>query len=473
MIAHLNRIHNFAYPEETGVSKMCDKSMLRDGRIRRLVTAVCICLAILAANGAAAAAQDRPNILLVIADDMGIDASPCYPIGDEKPNMPVLEAMCASGVVFDNVWSNPECSPTRATILTGRYGFRTGVTSAVLPMRGTGVKLGEVSIQRLLDRKLNVAYAHAVIGKWHLSDETNGDRDNPQLMGVGHYSGFLKYYGHDDYWKWPKTTNGETKTFEGYATSALTDEAIDWIGRQEKPWFLWLAYTAPHSPFHLPPSGLHTRSDLSGGRSDVARNPLPYYLAMIETIDREMGRLLSTLSAEARRNTIVIFLGDNGTPREVIQPPYKRFQGKHTVFQGGIHVPMIVSGTGIDRTGEREPALINTTDLFATIADLAGTGITRAGDSISFRHLLRGQPGPMRRHLYAEYNDHSGSWRDFWTVRDDRHKLVHFATGNRLLYDLKTDPFERHNLLEDDVSDEESAIVDSLAAIVADLRKQP
>jgi arylsulfatase A-like enzyme len=151
-------------------------------------------------GGAAHALENPPNILLVIADDMGVDASPCYPVGELKPNMPILEELCSTGVVFENVWSNPECSPTRATILTGRYGIRTGVRSAVLETGGSGIRLDELSIQRLLDQRLNSKYAHAVIGKWHLSDGNNGGLDNAELMGVGHYSGLIKY-GHEDYWK--------------------------------------------------------------------------------------------------------------------------------------------------------------------------------------------------------------------------------------------------------------------------------
>ena len=166
---------------------------------------------VLTSWGTAYSSDTSPNILLVIADDMGIDASPCYSVGKMKPNMPVIEEMCRSGVVFENVWSNPQCSPTRATILTGRYGFRTGVRAWIpSSMKGNpGIRLKETSIHQLLDQRLSSRYAHAVIGKWHLSDATNGGPDNPKLMGVGHYSGLIKN-GHDDYWKWPRTEDGET-----------------------------------------------------------------------------------------------------------------------------------------------------------------------------------------------------------------------------------------------------------------------
>jgi arylsulfatase B len=134
---------------------------------------------------------------------------------------------------------------------------------------------------------------------------------------------------------------------EGYSTSVFTDEAIAWIAKQHGPWFLWLAYTAQQGPFHLPPASLHTRRDLDGTALDTAAQPLPYYLAMLESLDSELGRLLSTLSTRQRENTTVIFVGDNGTPDEVVQAPYYKFKAKSTIFEGGIHVPLVIAGAGV------------------------------------------------------------------------------------------------------------------------------
>jgi arylsulfatase A-like enzyme len=257
---------------------------------------------------------------------------------------------------------------------------------------------------------------------------------------------------------------------EGYATSVFTDEAIDWISAQEQPWFLWLAYTAPHPPYHLPPSDLHTQQELTGSEEDIASNSLPYYLAMMEAMDSELGRLLASLSNTERDNTIVIFVGDNGTPEEAIQRPYENFQTKSTIFEGGIHVPLIVAGAGVTRHGQREASLINTTDLFATIADLAGAGITKTGDSMSFRHLLTDTAGPKRSFLYAEFNDQFRKWRNAWAIRDSRYKLIQSSRAR--LFDLFKDPFERQDLLETDPSDEVLAIADRLTKAGAIIRQE-
>jgi arylsulfatase A-like enzyme len=428
------------------------------------------CLVAPATWSATQASDDPPNILLVIADDMGVDASPCYPVGDLKPNMPVLEGLCRSGLVFENVWSNPECSPTRATILTGRHGTRTGVTAWVTA-GNPGIRLDELSLHQLLDQRLNSSYAHAVIGKWHLSDRNNGGPNNPKLMGVGHYAGLIKN-GHDDYWRWPRTEDGKTQLVEGYATTVFTDEAIDWIGQQDKPWFLWLAYTAPHPPFHLPPAALHSRHDLANTKADIRADPLAYYLAMLEALDTELGRLLSSLPPDQRENTTIIFVGDNGTPAKVVQLPYEISQAKSTIFEGGIHVPMIVSGAGVTRRGQRETAMINTTDLFATIADLAGTGLTQTGDSISFRHFLGDRSGPRRSFLYAEYYNHLSNWRNAWAIRDSRYKLIQFELGQQKLFDLIDDPFEKRNLLESNPTVHDRDVADGLAQRAVEIRQE-
>ena len=108
--------------------------------------------------------QSRPNIMLIIADDMGLDACPGFNFGTIKPNMPNLQSLINTGVRFNNLWSNPTCTPTRSTILTGKYGFRTGVT-----LVGDELSTSETSLQKYLDNNTGSTYNHAVIGKWHLS----------------------------------------------------------------------------------------------------------------------------------------------------------------------------------------------------------------------------------------------------------------------------------------------------------------
>lgn len=379
-----------------------------------------------------------PNILLIIADDMGLDACPNYDIGTEKPTMPNLENLINTGITFDNVWATPICSPTRASILTGKYGFRTGVLDAT---DNHEISLDETSLQTYLNEHAPTPYAHAIIGKWHLSGTSNGGRNNPSLMGITHYAGLLTG-AHDDYWNWPLTENGQQSTQTEYATTVFTNLAINWVTQQQNPWFLWVAYTAPHTPLHLPPDSLLINNTLSGTSSDIDANPLAYYFAMLQALDTEIGRLLNNID---RDNTLIIFIGDNGSPRRVIQSPYRAARAKGTLYEGGIHVPMIIAGKGITRQGERESALINSTDLFATIADIANTGTTTIHDSQSFKQLFTNNTSSSRTYLYSDVMQDTLSQ---WTIRNSTYKLIDFGNNTQEFYNLSTDPYEQTNLLD-------------------------
>ena len=234
-----------------------------------------------------------PNILLVIADDMGLDACPGYSLGTIKPNMPNLQNLINTGIRFNNVWSNPTCSPTRAGILTGKFGFRTGVTKV-----DDELSTSETSIQKFLDLNTNAGYSHALIGKWHLSKDAN----HPNNMGIDYYAGILNGTV-QSYTNWNLNINGTTTISTEYTTTKLTDLAIDWVDSQTKPWFLWVAYNAPHTPFHVPPNNLHSQENLATDQGSIDANPLPYYMAALEALDTEMGRLINSMSQEEKDNT--------------------------------------------------------------------------------------------------------------------------------------------------------------------------
>ena len=377
--------------------------------------------------------SSKPNILLIIADDMGLDATPGYTIGSIKPNMPTLQSMINSGVRFNNLWSNPVCTPTRGTILTGKYGFRTNVLKV-----NDQMSLSETSIQRYLDNT-NSGYNHAVIGKWHLSS----DPSHPTNMGVGYYAGLING-GVQSYTNWNFTENGSTSNSNEYTTTKFTDLAINWVEQQTQPWFLWLAYNSPHTPFHLPPSNLHSQGNLPSDQASIDANPLPYYLAMVEAMDTEMGRLINSMSAAERDNTIIIFIGDNGTPNQVVQE-YTSQRAKGSIYQGGVNVPMIISGKNVTRINAIEDALINTTDLFATISELAGNSTSEINDSKSFKGLLTNSNTETRDYIYTEIGNDTGGTD--YTIRNATHKYMSFDNGTERFYNLTNNPLENPNLL--------------------------
>lgn len=379
----------------------------------------------------------QPNILLVIADDMGLDPVPGYLPGPQKASMPNLEALMASGLTFDNVWAEPLCSPTRSTVITGRYGFRTGVLNpgdlSLLPP-------DEVTLHRYLN-DLNSGYASVLIGKWHLGG-SQPDPAYPNIMGVPHYAGLLAG-AVNSYSNWPLTINGATSPSSEYITTKLTDLAIDWIAQQSEPWFCWLAYNAPHTPLHLPPLDMHSQGALPTDAASINADPLPYYLAMCESVDHEIGRLLAALPPGEAANTVVTFLGDNGTEVDVIQAPYLQNHGKGTLFEGGVRVPLVVAGPGVTRAGEREAALVNTTDLFTTIVELTGHALPSYHDSRSLAPMLSQGGLSVRSCLYADVSQTVvGS-----AIRDERWKLITFDNGQERFFDLLNDPWETANLL--------------------------
>jgi arylsulfatase B len=415
----------------------------------------------------------KPNILLVIADDFGVDASPCYELGDVKAAMPTLEQLCNEGVVFENVWATPLCTPTRAAILTGQYGFRTGVgsTDASLAAEVT-------SLQDVLDE---AGYSSAVIGKWHVAGR-EPDPTHPAQLGVDFYSGFMSG-GVRDYFAWEGVEQGESFRSDTYTTSYFTDKAINWLEVQTTPWFLWLAYNAPHTPFHVPPASL-VDSNLTGEQRDIRQNPQAYYVAALEAMDKELGRLLESLPAETRENTVIFFIGDNGSPARVIQAPFRAESAKGTVNEGGVRVPLVVVGAGVSRSAEREDALVNATDLFATIAELVGASAETAVDSLSFAPALADASFTGREYSYTEIfsssqQNQSGQQNrqqedglqieDAWAIRDKQFKLIHYASGEEALYDVQSDVGEQQNLI---ASEEFVAVADSLRAKVEELKAQ-
>lgn len=403
--------------------------------------------------------EPSPNILLVIADDLGLDASVQYSISAEQPITPTLNQLANNGLVFDNAWSSPTCTPTRAGILTGKYGSHTGMLEV-----GDVLSENETSLQSYIHQHLTNKYSDAVIGKWHVGPERNG-LDHPESLGVSHYAGIISG-GVPSYNNWNLVTNGVSTQETKYVTSKLVDLAIDWTGEQDKPWFLWLAFNAPHTPFHLPPSQLHNRQ-LSGTAQDIQSNPMPYYFAAIESMDTEIGRLLDSLDQETRDNTIIIFMGDNGTPRQVSQFPYAEDQAKGSLYQGGINIPFMISGPGVNRVGERESGLINTLDLFSTIASLTGVNVDEVNDSISINYLLSEAQPSKRLYQFSERRIDTG---EEWTISDGDYKLIETESGLQELYQLSNDPYENSELILLDSAP--PTILNNLSSLAEEIRRE-
>ena len=283
----------------------------------------------------------------------------------------------------------------------------------------------------------------------------------------------------DSYFAWNKVVNGEVSGTTGYTPVDKADDAIRWIDEQgDNPWFLWFAFNLPHVPLHLPPAETW-QSDYShlDPQSVPAELSGDYFSAMIEAMDTQIGRLLASLDPEVRDNTYVIFIGDNGTTGGWVAEPFQPGRAKGTVYQGGINVPTIVTGPGVARGGVSE-ALVNTTDLFVTIMEMAGIDPEEAipgevtHDSVSFFPVLSDPDAPSGREwLYADwfYDGFAGVADGDYAMRGDRYKLLRYR-GTEELYDIERDPYEYDNLLTRELSVEEEAAYRSLREQIQELR---
>lgn len=397
----------------------------------------------------------RPNILLIIADDLGKDAISPYLEGSIKPNTPHIDGIRTGGITFNNLWVNPTCTPTRASLITGKYGYRSGVRQV-----GDELSPNETTLHKYIKEQTDNSYSTALIGKWHLSGSNSGV--NPESFGIDYYKGVIRG-SVNNYYQWQLSEDGTTSMQSEYVTEAFTDFAIDWLNEQSEPWFLWLAYNAPHTPFHVPPSEMHSQGDLPS--YEEGNDPTPYYMAAIEAMDYQIGRLLNNISPEERDNTVIIFLGDNGTPGSVAQSPYSPMTSKGSLYQGGINVPMFISGKNVSRSG-LDNNLVTGTDFFATISELAGIDVSEIHDSKSFKALLSQDTG-VRDYQYTEI---SNDTEESYTIRNTRYKLLIRANGIEELYDLNNNPYEQNDLLEGTLSAAEATAKSELEAELLNIR---
>ncbi|MEL6667946.1 MAG: sulfatase-like hydrolase/transferase, partial [Bacteroidota bacterium] len=396
------------------------------------------------------AQKQTPNVLLIIADDMGIDVTEGFGIPGDKPVTPTLDSLRQGGLAFSNCWATPQCTPSRAAIMSGRYGIKTGV------MRPPGnLDPSFTSVFNQIRNESELDYSMAAIGKWHI-EGNQGNLDHPAEHGLDHYEGVYNAMV-DDYYSWSKVINGTTEEVDEYATTHFTDAAIDWIADQNQPWFLWLAHVAPHSPFHTPPDGLYT-TEPTDNRSR--------YFAMVEAMDHEIGRLLNSLDEESKENTVIFFIGDNGTPG-AISDYYPQGHAKASIYEGGLRVPLIAAGKNVDRMGETESDLVQITDLYATILELLDIQLPGGiHNSLSIKPLLECGDRSLREINYSDYEDDNTL---VWATRTQQYKLIEDENGNQEFYDVIADIFELNNLI-DNLTPEQQIIKDQLEAEAAIIR---
>jgi arylsulfatase A-like enzyme len=475
------------------------------GFTRALIVALAACVA-LAGPAGAQAPQDarrgvgrtgKPNIIIILADDLGHNDLSIA--GNPLVRTPNIDSIGGQGVRAQTGYAGDAvCAPSRAALLTGRYpqrygfeflpylaGFQTARdgtygadrhTPVVLPVvapppEKNGLPRSETTLAELLKGR---GYKTAAVGKWHLGyapsltptargfDEFVGvlggsslyaDQKDPSIA-----SARLPWSGIDNYlWDTRKaaiTADGKNQPLSSYMTYRLGDEAAGFIDRNaDEPFFLYLAFTAPHNPLQAPKAVYDRMGHIKDEKTRV-------YYAMIEAMDEAVGKVLAAVEkAGVADDTIIIFTSDNGGASYTEIPyenlPYRGW--KTTYFEGGLNVPFLVRWNAGFRPGQTVPGIISALDIFPTVAAAAGADLP-AGRTFDGVNLLPVFTGAVPNHL----DERTLVWRkdEYRAIRHGRYKLQTAKHPKKVwLFDLETDPTERINLAA------------KLPAKVAELRK--
>jgi hypothetical protein len=283
-----------------------------------------------------------------------------------------------------------------------------------------------------------------LIGKWHIGGSGTSNYSHPKDSGVPYYEGVFTSQV-DDYYNWTKVNSEENEEqVNEYVTAHLTNNAISWIDDQTKPWFLWLAHVAPHAPFQTPPEGTYTTSPTNNRTT---------YLSMVESMDYEINRLLESMDDDTLENTVIIFIGDNGTPGQA-NNFWPNGHAKSSIYEGGIRVPLIITGKSVERVNEVEASLVQATDLHATILELAGVPLLGGTDnSLSLKPALSFENQVSKK---INYTDYESSNTELWATRNETYKLIEDENGREEFYNIITDIKEETNLIGNLTTEQET-----------------
>lgn len=400
---------------------------------------------------AAVAQTARPNIVLVMADDLGYETLGAY--GSASYRTPELDRLAEGGMRFTHTYSQPLCTPSRVQIMTGRYNHRNYTNFGVLPR-------GEITFAHVLQA---AGYATAISGKWQLRGH---DTQWAQVEGQGQLPDEA---GFDEYLLWqvhaerrdgeryaePLVERNGSEPFVvegGYGPDVFTDFLLDFIerqvtGRPGQPFFAYYPMALPHDPFVPTP-------DSAGWDGDRYASDPAYFADMVSYMDKVVGRIVRRLDElGVRDETLVLFTGDNGTSRRITSrmadgTTVAGDKGRPT--DGGTRVPFIASWPGAIPGGRVSDALVDFTDFLPTLADAAGAELPadRKLDGHSLMPLLRGEVDEVRDWIFCDYTPRWANLVDARFARDRRYKL--YADGR--FYDVSADVLEERPLPDSGLS---------------------
>ncbi|WP_080058370.1 sulfatase [Spirosoma aerolatum] len=415
------------------------------------------------------AQSPRPNIVLIVADDLGYTDLSCY--GHKRHQTPFIDSLARKGIRFTQAYAaSPVCSPSRAAILTGKHPARLQLTNFLGGLRTDSLSPVDPAPWRqylpssevtLAERLRTLGYQTGMVGKWHLG---GADSLAPWSQGFGYTRvigrnglDYYKYGIYEDSYKTEFRDNGQA-----YLTDKLTDYAVDFIQQadRQKPFFLYVPYSAPHVMI-IPRADKLNKYLMNYNKWGEDYNP--YYAAMLESLDDGVGRIVAKLNELGlTKNTLVIFTSDNGGvglpelgPTPTNLAPLRKWKGH--VYEGGIRVPLVVSWPGTIPQNQTATSYVINTDFTPTLLDLIGHPIPtqETPDGRSFRTLLTNPTDSLNRGAifwhYPHFSNQLG--RPAGAVRLGDWKLVEsYETGQRELFNLRNDLSESHDLSQNNTA---------------------
>lgn len=401
--------------------------------------------------GCSVATGNRPNIVVIIVDDLGYGDLASY--GAKDLRTPHIDSLMANGMRFDSFYANcPVCSPTRAALLSGRYQELVGVPGVVrthAPNNWGYLAQDAVMLPQVLKP---LGYHSAIIGKWHLGLE---EENQPTRRGFDFFHGFLgdmmdDYYHHRRHGNHYMRRNEEPVYPKGHATDIFSQWAVDYLAeraQKKTPFFLYLSYNAPHTPIQPPTDWFEKVKKREAGISSQRAK----LVALIEHMDEGIGNVMKELQRTGlSKETLVFFVSDNGGQANVGANNGALRGEKQEMYEGGLRVPACAVWPGKIKPGGRSGLIAATMDIFPTVVEAAGSKVEHAIDGRSFLPLLLGKEQPaFDRDLFFTRREGGDRFMGecIWAMRRGDWKLVkNSPMKNWELFDLSEDPGETTDL---------------------------
>lgn len=394
----------------------------------------------------------QPNIVLILADDLGYGDLSSY--GAHDMATPHIDALAATGMRFEEFYANsPVCSPTRASLLTGRYPQMAGVPGVIRTHARDSWGYLHPDVITLPTMLRQAGYHTALVGKWHLGLDA---ASHPNARGFDLFQGYLgdmmdDYYTHRRHGINYMRRNAEAIHPEGHATDLFTDWAVDYIEERaasSAPFFLFLSYNAPHTPIQPPEEWVAKVK----AREPAMLDDRVHLVALIEHMDEGIGEVIQKLKDTGEyENTLIVFTSDNGGQLNVGANNGPLRDGKQSMYEGGLKVPTLISWPGTVAAGATSEYRAITMDLFPTLVEAAGFAVTHYIEGQSFLPTLRGESQSHEgRDLFfsrREGNPRYGGKTIEAIRRGDWKLLQNSPYAPPELYNLRSDPLEQHNLI--------------------------